>query len=67
MPTARVHPARPSSWDLAAGSILIEEAGGSMTDLENGRWNLQTRKICASNGGRVHEEILEALGEAGVV
>mmetsp|Transcript_57004 Transcript_57004/g.121035 ORF Transcript_57004/g.121035 Transcript_57004/m.121035 type:complete len:339 (+) Transcript_57004:130-1146(+) len=56
-----------SSWDVAAGSILIEEAGGSITDLENERWNLRTRKICASNGGRVHEKILEALGEAGVV
>ena len=26
-----------SSWDVAAGSILIEEAGGSMTDLEDKR------------------------------
>eukprot|EP00571_Detonula_confervacea_P017321 CAMPEP_0172297460 /NCGR_PEP_ID=MMETSP1058-20130122/472_1 /TAXON_ID=83371 /ORGANISM="Detonula confervacea, Strain CCMP 353" /LENGTH=303 /DNA_ID=CAMNT_0013006617 /DNA_START=325 /DNA_END=1236 /DNA_ORIENTATION=+ len=56
-----------SSWDVAAGSILIEEAGGSMTDLKNERWNLRTRKICGSNGGKVHEEILDALGEAGVV
>jgi len=56
-----------SSWDVAAGSILIEEAGGSMTDLNNERWNLRTRKICVSNGGMVHEEILDALGEAGVV
>ncbi|EED91787.1 inositol 1-monophosphatase-like protein, partial [Thalassiosira pseudonana CCMP1335] len=56
-----------SSWDVAAGSILIEEAGGKITDLEDGRWGLRTRKICGSNGGRVHEEILEALREAGVV
>ncbi len=56
-----------SSWDVAAGSILIEEAGGKITDLEDGRCGLRTRKICGSNGGRVHEEILEALREAGVV
>ena len=56
-----------SSWDVAAGSILIEEAGGSMTNLTNERWNLRTRKICGSNGGKVHDQILEALGEAGVV
>ena len=56
-----------SSWDVAAGSILIEEAGGAMTDLTNERWNLRTRKICGSNGGKVHDQILEALGEAGVV
>ena len=56
-----------SSWDVAAGSILIEEAGGAMTDLRNERWNLRKRKICGSNGGKVHDQILEALGEAGVV
>jgi len=56
-----------SSWDVAAGSILIEEAGGSMTDLKSERWNLRTRKICGSNGGKVHDQILEALGEAGVI
>ena len=57
-----------SSWDVAAGSILIEEAGGSMTDLNNERWNLRTRKICGSNGARgVHKQILEALAEANVV
>lgn len=56
-----------SSWDVAAGSILIEEAGGSMTDLNDERWNLRTRKICGSNGGNVHKQILEALGEANVV
>ena len=51
---------------MAAGSLLIEEAGGSMTDLKNERWNLRTRKICGSNG-RVHGEMLTALGEAGVI
>jgi myo-inositol-1(or 4)-monophosphatase len=52
---------------VAAGSILIEEAGGRITDLEGERWNLRTRKICASVGGKVHGEILEVLREAGVV
>jgi 3'-phosphoadenosine 5'-phosphosulfate (PAPS) 3'-phosphatase len=52
---------------VAAGSILIEEAGGKMTDLKDERWNLRTRKICGSNGGKVHEKMLKALGEANVV
>jgi myo-inositol-1(or 4)-monophosphatase len=56
-----------SSWDVAAGSILIEEAGGRMTDLNNERWNLRTRKICGSVGGSVHDEILDVLREAGVI
>ncbi|EJK72998.1 hypothetical protein THAOC_05408, partial [Thalassiosira oceanica] len=55
-----------SSWDVAAGSLLIEEAGGAMTDLQNNRWTLTTRKICGSNGGNVHRDILASLDEAGV-
>ncbi len=38
-----------------------------MTSLKNERWHLKERKICGSNGGEVHEEILKALEEAGVV
>jgi hypothetical protein len=47
--------------------VFCEEAGGKMTDLKDERWNLRTRKICGSNGGKVHEQILKALGEANVV
>jgi myo-inositol-1(or 4)-monophosphatase len=54
-----------SSWDVAAGSILIEEAGGTMSDLRGERWGVRTRKICGSNG-LIHEELLGVLKEAGV-
>jgi myo-inositol-1(or 4)-monophosphatase len=54
-----------SSWDVAAGSILIEEAGGTMSDLKGGRWGVRERKICGSNG-LIHEELLGVLREAGV-
>jgi len=56
-----------SSWDVAAGGLLIREAGGKFTDLDGIEWDLRTRKIMASNGqGSVHEEVLECLKEAGV-
>ena len=55
-----------SSWDISAGAILIQEAGGKFTDLEGTDFNLKTRKICASNG-KVHEEILSTLNDAGIV
>ena len=54
-----------SSWDVAAGSLLIREAGGKFTNLSNDEWTLIERKICASNG-LVHEEILDSLNEVGV-
>mmetsp|Transcript_26691 Transcript_26691/g.49543 ORF Transcript_26691/g.49543 Transcript_26691/m.49543 type:complete len:341 (-) Transcript_26691:468-1490(-) len=56
-----------SSWDIAAGALLIEEAGGKFTDLDGQPFNLRVRKIVASCGGNVHEDILKVLNKAGVV
>jgi myo-inositol-1(or 4)-monophosphatase len=56
-----------SSWDIAAGALLIIEAGGRFTDLAGNDFSLRTRKICGSNG-HVHDEILKVLREeAGVL
>jgi myo-inositol-1(or 4)-monophosphatase len=56
-----------SSWDIAAGALLITEAGGRFTDLTGKDYDLRTRKICGSNG-LVHDQVLDVLqNEAGVV
>jgi myo-inositol-1(or 4)-monophosphatase len=55
-----------SSWDVAAGSLLVREAGGRFTDLAGNESTLRTRKICASNG-LVHDDLLRLLNDAGVV
>merc|ERR1712187_282592 len=52
-----------SPWDSAAGSVLVREAGGRVTDCEGVEYVLGTRPICASNG-RIHAELLEVLGAA---
>lgn len=54
-----------SSWDIAAGALLVTEAGGRFTDLTGHDYSLRTRKICASNG-LVHDEVLSVLKSAGV-
>lgn len=46
-------------WDAAAPTVLIEEAGGRVTDLE-GRRRIDTRSIVATNG-RLHDTILTRL------
>ena len=58
----------PSSWDVAAGSILIKESGGRITNRNNEHWDLCTRKMCATvvRGGHVHVELLETLAKVGV-
>jgi 3'(2'), 5'-bisphosphate nucleotidase len=62
---------REKIWDQAAGSIVIEEAGGKVTDLDGkaldftqGRTLAQNRGICSSNGA-LHEAALKALEEIG--
>ena len=44
-------------WDTAAGILLVEEAGGRVTDFSGGGFNLDSREILASNG-LIHEELL---------
>lgn len=46
-------------WDIAAGVLLVEEAGGRVSDLGGAPLELAPfqEEICASNG-RVHEEML---------
>ncbi len=44
-------------WDTAAGALLVEEAGGRMSDFAGGRFQLNSDEVLASNG-LVHEELL---------
>jgi myo-inositol-1(or 4)-monophosphatase len=53
---------RLGPWDVAAGSLLVEEAGGRITDLTGGALVLDAPSLVASNG-RIHAAILAVLGE----
>lgn len=48
-------------WDIAAGALLIEEAGGKVSDLWGGSTHLQRGHIVASNGV-IHERITKVVG-----
>lgn len=50
------------AWDLAAGALMVQEAGGKVTDIDGKDYTLRTRNIIASNG-KVHEALLEVLRE----
>jgi 3'(2'), 5'-bisphosphate nucleotidase len=59
---------RERIWDQAAGSILVEEAGGRVTDLDGksldfswGRTLAANRGVLATNGV-AHEIVLAGLG-----
>ncbi len=44
-------------WDTAAGILLVEEAGGRVTDFAGARFQLKSDEILASNG-LIHEELI---------
>jgi myo-inositol-1(or 4)-monophosphatase len=44
-------------WDTSAGFLLVEEAGGRITDFAGGPFQLNSREVLASNG-RIHEELI---------
>ena len=48
-------------WDIAAGVILIEEAGGRITDFHGAPLDIYTPKVLASNG-LIHETMMRVLG-----
>ena len=59
-------------WDQAAGSIILEEAGGRISDLDGkpldfsqGRKLIKNRGVLATNG-ILHEAVLKALKKVGV-
>lgn len=47
-------------WDVAAGVLLVREAGGKVTDFSGNYWKIEDRDMLATNG-KVHEEVLQAV------
>lgn len=55
-----------SPWDVAAGVVCVQEAGGKVSDFNGNPWSLDKTDLLMSNG-LVHEAILAELSSAGVV
>jgi myo-inositol-1(or 4)-monophosphatase len=52
-----------NAWDIAAGMLMIAEAGGVVTDADGGDDPLMTGSICAANSD-LHPRLLERLRAA---
>ncbi len=53
----KLHP-----WDVAAGVLLVKEAGGMVTDFEGRPFDIYSDKIVASNG-LIHQEMIQGIQE----
>jgi myo-inositol-1(or 4)-monophosphatase len=51
-------------WDMAAGMLLVEEAGGRVSNLAGRRPRLASGELVATNG-RIHHQLLRTLARAG--
>ncbi len=50
-----------NAWDVAAGILLIKEAGGVATAYDGAEIDIYQPPFCASNG-KIHDEMLGVLG-----
>jgi myo-inositol-1(or 4)-monophosphatase len=47
-------------WDVAAGALFVEEAGGRVTYLGGEPFSIYSKEVVASNG-RIHSQMVEIL------
>ncbi|MBI4686553.1 MAG: inositol monophosphatase [Nitrospirae bacterium] len=47
-------------WDTAAGSLIVKEAGGRVTDFQGQPFSHYSKEILASNG-KIHREMIKVL------
>lgn len=52
----KLHP-----WDMAAGTVIVREAGGRVTDFKGGAHSIYGKELVATNG-LIHDEVLAVLG-----
>jgi myo-inositol-1(or 4)-monophosphatase len=52
------------AWDTAAGALIVEEAGGRVTDFGGNKFSIYKPEVVASNG-LVHPRMLEVIAMAG--
>jgi len=49
-------------WDVAAGALIVEEAGGRVTGMDNAPFDAAAAHLIASNG-HVHGEVVDTIAE----
>ena len=53
-----------SPWDMAAGIVLVREAGGIVSGFSRAHFSLYGQELAATNG-RIHDQLLDAIHQRG--
>lgn len=73
IPTSRFPDYKENIWDHTAGSILVEEAGGCVTDMSGHPLNFSVGKKLVDNRGiiacdyTIHEKVISTIQEIGIM
>ncbi len=51
-----------NAWDIAGGVLILQEAGGRITDTDGGPFVLRSGRILASNGV-IHDQMQAVIDE----
>ena len=54
-----------NSWDIAAGALLVQEAGGRVTGMDGQPFAIAPQVHLVVSNGRIHDQMRVALAEAG--
>jgi myo-inositol-1(or 4)-monophosphatase len=49
------------AWDVAAGAVIVREAGGIISNYDGGKLNIDHPQFVASATGTLHEKMLKLL------
>ncbi|MBW3012241.1 inositol monophosphatase [Candidatus Woesearchaeota archaeon] len=49
-----------TNWDVGAGVLMVEEAGGKVTDFKNKKWEIDCKEVAAANK-ILHAKILRKI------
>ena len=49
-------------WDIAAGALILEEAGGRVSDFDGQPFSSRQHRLVASNG-RIHDDMVRIAGD----
>jgi myo-inositol-1(or 4)-monophosphatase len=50
-------------WDVAAGALIVDEAGGCATRMDGNRLQIEIPDILATNGRSIHQELQRLLSD----
>jgi myo-inositol-1(or 4)-monophosphatase len=51
------------AWDMAAGALLVQEAGGRVSDMNAGALSVTESEHILADNGKLHDEVLGVFGQ----